>query len=320
MKPIFFPHTSIDPALAAALSAIFGPVTLFNPLAEATGQLAALEQARQIELVLPCPDEADMLVAAHEGFKSWAREHKGQDLAALLQQSPVIPFFDANAAARIAAEIRSPAKAPAETTDEDRLQRACLLLLMAQELDARRRELESDFNRLESQERRMLAMLKGEVEVDDATGVESGERSSGAGGSSLHMASARITAWARLALEADAFWRENTETIFLTASPDVYANVRDQVETDDVLAEHLVLPGSDRLSAWLADPQGPPPTSAVPAPNTTPPAFALTVVRLPRLGPLQWLRRLAGERAPASDNHAWRSSTSGFMMGHVQLT
>lgn len=318
MKSLFFPHTLIEPALAAALQAGLGPVTLFHPLAEAAGdQLETLTQTQQIELVFPYPDDAEMLLAALEGFKRWASEHAGQDLVGLTRQGPEIPFFDTDAAARIAAEIKSNGVATAEATGGERLHRARLLLLMAQELDCSRHELEADFQRLEAQERRMLEMLKGENEVDATLG-EINPPSVDAAASPLHMPIARIAAWAQLALQAKAFWKENAEIIFLTESMDVLAHTREQAEAEPLLNRHIVVPESDALRAWLANPHGQPPMTEAPSANSATTPVVLTVFRLPGLEPREWLRRLAGERA-APCERSRRSPSSGVLVGHVVL-
>jgi hypothetical protein len=319
MKRVLFPHTSIAPAMAAALHAGLGPVTLFHPLAEAAGQLAALMQTQQIELVYPCPDDADMLLAAYEGFKRWASEHAGQDLAGLMRQGPAIPFFETDATARIAAEIRSAGVAPAEATAKDHLYRARLLLLMAQELDASRQELEADFQRLAAQESRMLAMLKGETAVvDDAALGEAGASMAPAGRIPLHMPTERIAAWAQLALQAKAFWRADSEIIFLTESMDVLAHIREQVEAESLLNEHIVAPGSDELCAWLVDPHDPPPMTAASTVDSTTVSIGLTVCRLPGLETREWLRQLAGDVAAAPGELSPRSPTKGILVGHVE--
>lgn len=318
MKRVFFPHTSITPALAAALHTRLGPVTLFHPLAEAAGQLAALTQAEQIELVFPCPDDADMLLAAYEGFKRWAAEHAGQDLAGRMRQGPAIPFFDTDATSRIAAEIRSAGVAPAEAKANDDLYRARLLLLMARELDASRRGLEADFQRLEVQERRMLAMLKGEAAVADAVG-EIGSPMAGAGRTPLHRPAVRIAAWAQLALQAQAFWRADSEFIFLTESMDVLEHVREEVAAESLLNKYIVAPGSDDLCAWLTDPHDQPPLAAVTPVDKTTASVGLTVYRLSGLETLEWLRQLAGEGVAASGELSRRSSASGVLVGHVEL-
>lgn len=236
MKYVLFPHTAIEPNLATALQACFGPVTLFHPLAEVADPImAGLRAAQQIELVFPCPNDAERLLAALEGLRRWASEHAGQDLAGLMRHSAEIPFFDKDAPARIAAQIKSADAATTETMTTGRLHRARLLLLMAQEFDSSRRELEGDFRRVEAQEQRMLAMLKGEIEDRDAALVGSGSSIADTGRAPLHLWTVQIAAWARLALQAETFWRAHSKFIFLTESMDVLDHIKDQVVVEPLL-------------------------------------------------------------------------------------
>jgi hypothetical protein len=319
MKYVFFPHTAIEPNLAKALHACLGPVTLFHPLAEVADPImTALRSAQQIELVFPCPNDGEMLLAALEGLRRWASEHAGQDLAGLMQSSLEIPFFDKDTPARIAAQIKSADAATAETTSTDRLYRARLLLLMAQVFDSSRRELEKDFQRVEAQEHRMLAMLKGEIEASDAPRVGIGSSIADTGRASLHLWTVQVAAWARLALQAETFWRAHSKLIFMTESMDVLDHIKDQAVVAPLLNRHIVACGSDDLHTWLAAPHGQPPrTEAKPATSKIGPV-GLTLCRLPGWEPHEWLRHLAGERVP-SDPFTRQPSNGGVLVGHVEL-
>jgi hypothetical protein len=316
MKRLWFPYTSIEPGLAEALQASLGPLTLFHPLPEAVNeQTQKLAQAQVIELVLPCAGDAPRLMGTLEDFRTWAAEHAGQDLSGLLGQGPGIPFFDAETTARIAAEARTGAVKAVETTPAERLQRARLLLLLAQELDASDRELAADLRHLETQERRMLEALKGEDAIETALGGE-GTLARPAATPPLHMLVPRIGAWAQLVLQAQVFWDANPQVLCLTDSPDVWAHVTEQVEAEPLLSEHGLTSASEDLAAWLTDPRGQPPlASTVPPPATTPPLW-LTVCRLPQVSPREWLRQQGGVKlSPRPSDRA--SESSGVLVGHV---
>jgi hypothetical protein len=280
--------------------------------------METVTDTQRIELVFPCPGGGETLGAALEAFKRWASEHAGQDLAGLMRQGPAVPFFEADATSRIAAAVRSAAAAPAETTAGERLHRARLLLLMAQDLDRSRRELEAELQRLEAQERRMLEMLKGENEVDAARG-EIRPSSVAAARPPLHMLTARLGAWAQLALQAQGFWHQNPETLFLTASMDALSQVTEQTEAEPLMNRHSVTPGSEALRAWLADPQGQPPMTASPSATSTTAPVGLTLFRLPGFEPREWLRRLAGETLAAPCEPGQDSASKGVLVGHVTL-
>ncbi|MBL0714509.1 MAG: hypothetical protein JJV98_12495 [Desulfosarcina sp.] len=315
MKTLFFPQTLIEPALAEALQAIFGPVTLLHPSPEAVAeQTAALVKAHLIELVFPCRGDGAALGAAIASFKRWASDHSGEDLAGLMRQGRKSPFFGEDATARIVAEVKAGRAAAPKATAAERLHRARLLLMMAQELDLHRRELATDFQRLEAQERRMIDVLKGE-EKSDAAIRDRPRLSTPATTSPLHMLPERIWAWAQLATQAEDFWEQNPEACFLTDDADVLAHITDQEEADTLLTRHPVPHGSEALRAWIADPRGQPPMLESPPPQP----LRLTLMRLPQPSPFEWVRRLAGNTPTDPTAPDQTGKFNGVLVGHVLL-
>ena len=299
MKTIYFPQTHIEPALAEVLPAGFGRLTLLHPSQEALdAQTAALAETNRCELVFPCREDAAAPGETIEALRRWAAEHAGQDLAGLLRRAPDIPFFDADASARIATEVKSGGAASSLTASSaQRLARARLLLVMAQEFDRSHHELASDFQRLEAQERRMMASLKGESEALDTAEQGSGQHAETT--APLYMLAERLEAWAHLALAAEDVWAHDPVVWFLTDNRGVLEQVADQAEAEIFLDSRLSRSAFEGLRAWLSDPQGPPPTVEPPGPSTSP-ALQLTLVGLPRLSRDRWLLRLAGA-APVND-------------------
>ncbi len=306
MKTIYFPQTLIEPALAEVLPAGFGALTLLHPSREALDeQTAALAETNRCELVFPCREDAAAPGETIEALRRWAAEHTGQDLAGLLRRAPDIPFFDADASARIAAEIKSGRTAAPTDTSALRLRRARLLLVMAQEFDRNHHELASDFQRLEAQERRMMASLKGESEALDTAEQGSGQHAETT--APLYMLAERLEAWAHLALAAEDVWAHDPVVWFLTDNRGVLEHIKDLAAANILLDRRLLSDVFGGLSAWLSDPQGPPPTlehpgaSAGESPGrSTPRDLHLTLIDLPGLSRGRWLRRLAGA-APVND-------------------
>lgn len=295
MKTILFPQTLIEPALVEVLPAGFGPLTLLHPSREALDEeTAALAEANRCELVFPCREDAAAPGETIEALRRWAAEHDAQDLAGLLRRAPDIPFFDADASARIAAEVKSGRSASLVAASAQRLQRARLLLVMAQELDRSQQELATDFQRLEAKERRMMALLKGESEAPGA-----GEQGAGMPPEAtppLYMLAERLEAWAQLALAAEDVWAQDPVVWFLTDNRGVLAHITDQVEAEILLDSRLSRGAFEDLKAWLSDPRGQPPTLESPEPSTSL-AVQLTLIGLPRLSRDRWLRWLAGDAA-----------------------
>ncbi len=293
MKTIYFPQTLIEPALAEVLTAGFGPLTLVHPSREALDeQTAALAEANRCELVFPCREDTAAPGETIEALRRWAAERAGQDLAGLLRYAPDIPFFDADASARLAAEIKSDRSTSTAVTSAQRLQRARLLLVMAQELDRSQYELTTDFQRLEAQERRMMASLRGKSEAPGAGEQESGLRPETT--PPPYMLAERLEAWALLALAAKDVWTHDPVVWFLTDNRGVLEHVTDQAEAEILLDRRLSHGALEGLRVWLSNPQAPPPAVETPGPSTSR-DLQLTLIGLPRLSQNRWLRWLAGD-------------------------
>ena len=293
MKTIYFPQTLIEPALAEVLPAGFGPLNLLHPSQEALDeQTAALAETNRCELVFPCREDAAAPGETIEALRRWAAERAGQDLTGLLRHTPDIPFFDADASARIAAEIKTGRSASPAATSARRLQRARLLLIMAQEHDRSQYELMTDFQRLEAQERRMMASLRGESEAPGAGEPGSGLRPETT--TPIYMLAERLEAWAQLALAAEDVWAQDPVVWFLTDNRGVLEHVTDQVEAEILLESRLSRGALEGLRVWLSDPQGPPPAVEAPGASTSR-VLQLTLIGLPRFSRNRWLRWLAGD-------------------------
>jgi hypothetical protein len=321
MKTIYFPQTLIAPALAEVLPAGFGPLTLLQPSREGLDEpTAALAETNRCELVFPCREDAAAPGETIEALRRWAAEHAGQDLAGLLRRAPAQPFFDADASARIAAEVKSGGAASPATSPAQRLERARLLLVMAQEFDRSHHELASDLQRLEAQERRMMALLKGE---SDAPGVDEHRVGMPPETAPLsYMLAERLEAWAQLALAAEDVWAQDPVVWFLTNNREVLAHIMDQVEAEILLDSRLSGGALASLAAWLSAPQGLPPSVELPEESPGPSTsldLQLTLIGLPRLSRDRWLQWLAGN-APLNASAADRpASASSVWVAHAAL-
>ncbi len=289
MKRLFFPHTAIAPDLAAALHAALGPTTLLHPLPEAVAERTAeLAEALWVELIFPSKGDGGALMAAMAAYRRWATEHAGNDLSGLAGRGETIPFFGADAASRIAAEIRSGSGVTAAGAHEERFQRARLLLLLAEEFETHHSEIAADLSACEFKERQMLEALKGE---DDAFPGGAAPLSTTAAAPGIHMLAARVAAWAQLALAAADLWAAVPPALFLTDCREVLDHVADSSAAEILLDHHPVSSASEGLRAWLTAPQGPPPAAEKSAAT---PSIGLTLVRLYGRGAFGWLQGLAG--------------------------
>ena len=312
MKRLFFPYTAMAPELAAALNAALGPTTLLHPLPEAVAdRTSGLAEARQIELIFPAREDGEDLMTAMASFRRWAAERAGTDLSGLVIRGEAVPFFGADASSRIAAEIRKGAAVTAGTAHAERLQRARLLLLLAEEFDTRHRELASDLRACENQERRMLEALKGE---GDPLAGSTGQAAATAAVPVMHMLAARLAAWAQLALALADQWAADRPALFLTDCREVLDHVCDQTAAEMLLDGHPVSPAAGELSAWLAAPQSPPPVAETPS---AVPSIRLSLVRLTDRGMFAWLRGMAGAGVDAAPDPDRDASADSVLVGMV---
>jgi hypothetical protein len=317
MKRLLFPYTAIDPELAAALAAGLGPLTLIRPLCEAVDDpYRTLAASGQIELVYPFTDDAAPLTDALEAFRVWAAEHAGQDLVGLLGQGATIPFFDADATVRIAAEIKSGQPAPGDADAAEWLSRARLLLLLAEELDARSRELAADFERLAAQERRMFEALKGDA--DDAAALDAtAARPLPVPDTAIYLPAVRLQAWAQVARQAEDFRRDRQRVLFLTPSVEIFDLVVEKEDAVPLLERYPLSTGAGPLMRWLDDPGDTPPPDA--SGFAGPHGLTISLIRLPGTSPRDWLQRLSGDRSAGPLPRTGAAQVSGMdvLVGHV---
>lgn len=313
MKRLYFPHTAIAPDLAAALYAALGPTTLLHPLREAvSGRTSELAEARQVELMFPARGDGEDLMTAMASFRHWAAEHAGSDLSGLVGRGEAVPFFGADAPSRIAAEIKDGLETREGAARGERLQRARLLLLLAEEFDAHHSELASDLKACADEERRMLEELKGD---DDALAETVGLPATAAAAPVMHMLAPRVAAWAQLALATADAWNTDPPALLLTGCREVLDHVSDSSAAEILLDGHPVSPDSEGLRTWLGDPQGPPPGDETPP---TAPSIRLTLVRLNGPGLLGWLREMAGAGSGVAPGPDGDLSAHAVLVGMVE--
>ncbi len=313
MKRLFFPHTAITPALAAALHAVLGPTTLLHPLREAvSGRTAELAEDRQIELIFPARGDGEDLMTAMASFRHWAAGHAGSDLSGLVGRGEAVPFFGADAPSQIIAEIKGGLEPRGEAASGERLQRARLLLLLAEEFDARQSELASDLMACADEERRILEELKGD---DDALAETVGPPATIAAAPVMHMLAPRVAAWAQLALATADAWAADPPVLLLAVCREVLDHISDSSSAEFLLERHPVSPTSEGLRAWLADPRGLPPADETPV---SAPSIRLTLVRLNGQGLRGWLRGMAGVGSGAVPDPGDDPSAHAVLAGMVE--
>jgi hypothetical protein len=199
LKAIIFPFSWISPAQLSALEAFsVRPVVLAPSEGKIAPDLLKWQTAGRIEIMVPIRGDDDRLERFLREYRSWADAHRGTDISLARILEGAIPFFDDSHVARIRSEIRRGRSGPGEVAGSDqRLTRARLFLVMAQEYDRQSREIEQDLENLQGLETAMFTELH---EGRRPPGLKGLDAPAAAFDSGRFMTEERIRAWCRLYL------------------------------------------------------------------------------------------------------------------------
>jgi hypothetical protein len=324
MKTIYFPYTTIDPRQAEQTAAIWGPLTLLQASPETClPEVTALQAAGIIETVFPPAEPSLSVTAVLQEYKQWAARHAGDDLAAMWAQ-PDTPFFDSQSSAQILAQIRKGGPSPAEDPVVDfrkKVFQARLLLALAQEFDLQQAALTRDIEALRVKEDEMMAMLKGEDDLDPAP-VQPSRVSSDAG--SAAMLPLRLKAWARAMAAVEAIKscvKNGTDMLFLTDGQGVLAQIRELFPTArrrywrNPLAAKGGRPEVERLPVWLAGPLTCYAEQASDEKGDRP--SGLELIEIPHLSVAAFLNRLAGQADPTDADDSGATPTGSCWIANL---
>ena len=310
MKTVYFPYTAIESSKAETLAAVWGPLTLLQPSPETCAtETRSQEAAGWIELLWPTADHGQSLIDLMQAFEQWAVRNTGGDLAALMEQGRTIPFFSSQSSTQIVAELRKRGALPGQFAPSGETRPGILpdqlLLAMAQKFDRQQEELTREIDALGQQERRMMALLKGEDPPEVATPTASRSPSAVRREAMLDQ---RLKAWARLMTalreRAPGVPEGEDQTLFLTDSPLAAAQVterfpeaRTRLEGHVVTAGELPAGAAASLPPWLAAPLT---TSTAAVPGRIPKTSAsLDLIEIPTMAIDAFLGRLSGDRQQA---------------------
>ena len=209
LTPAYMPFTYLSESTARLLTALVGPVVVYQPLKTSIPEsLGALASQGLVEIRTPITHDDDRLRAALSEFMEWARMNQGKSTPGadfFSQRQGEIPFFDETAVNRIRSDInryrRSDGQADHETEDTQAEFSSRLFLALAQENDLATDRFDDDLNRFKSFENVLLDTLKDADEVGferQASGTVIWRDDPGA-----TLSGQRIRAWAALVV-ADA--------------------------------------------------------------------------------------------------------------------
>lgn len=209
MKPAYMPFTYLSESTARILSALVGPVVIYQPMKKNIPEsLTQLASQGLVEIRTPMTQDDDRLHAALSEFTDWARMNPGKSTPGagfIGARQGEIPFFDDTTINRIRCDIKR-FKLPGDGSDRasdigEAGFSARLFLALAQDNDRATDHLDHDLNRFKILEKDFLASLMDADEVDFNRQILGGTIWREDPGKKL--TAQRIRAWATLAA-ADA--------------------------------------------------------------------------------------------------------------------
>jgi len=218
IKPIYFPHTYISPAAAAAIRPVFAAVVGYQPVAgRPTQAMRALGEGGFLEVVAPAAVGEERLDRILQELARWGRLQQGGAglLSVFLSNQPGSdPLTADGTATQIASEVRRrPADAPPAGVPEA-LMRSVVFLQLAHQADEQSCQIGTELRRCERAHAELLGAIAGkgagpsQAPAPDPADLDLPE-------ADLLLAH-RIRAWARLFLQ-----RPYASPVFVTASPEV---------------------------------------------------------------------------------------------------
>ena len=285
MNAIVFPFTWISSAQLSALEAFSVRPAVFLPSDRGIAEeLLKWHEAGRIDLAIPVKGDGDRMAHLLRDYQGWADAHRGADISLSRIMEGKIPFFDEAHVARIRSEIRrGPEKGVDSADPAQRLTRARLFLLIAQQFDYQSREIEQELENLKGVESAMFSELH---EGRKPTGPKGRKVSAAAPDTGRFMTEERIRAWSRLYLASEV--GETGQKMFVTSSRDVLETVLDAApDTEGVRSVGVAPDRSDGIDAAV---------QALMAGHTAPAVRAgdgpkMTVFSLPEIPPARFFTR-----------------------------
>jgi hypothetical protein len=217
LKPVFFPHTYISPAAAAAIRSAFTAVVGYRLVASRrTPDMQELAESGFLEIVAPAPEDEERLDRILQEFERWGRLQQGGGglLSVFFSSQPGLdPLTADGSAAQIASEIRRP-PSDAPPPAQEALMRAGVFLQLAHQADQQGYQVSAELQRCEAAHSELLHALTGEDAWRSPSPAFRPQGLTDPEGELL--LKHRVRAWARLFLQ-----RPYAGPVFVTVSPEV---------------------------------------------------------------------------------------------------
>lgn len=215
-KPIYFPHTYLPPATAAAMRSAFAAVVAYPPVAgRLPPDMRALVESGFLEVVAPAAEDEERLERALREYEQWGRRQQGGAglLAVFLSDRPgADPLMADGTATQIASQIRRRPAGEPPSTAHAACRCAAVFLQLAQQADEQGYQVREELGRSERAHAGLLKALAGKAPAPEVCRPPHPEAAPEADLLLEH----RLRAWARLFAQ-----RPYASPVFVTASPKV---------------------------------------------------------------------------------------------------
>ncbi len=207
IQPVYFPFTYISPAIAQKIYSVLGRVIVYQPVADdLPEELRRLSESGRIAIRVPVSADTKRLKKLTAGLRDWGRLHEGQ--GRVFKERADAGFYSHEFTAQVRSEILK--DQPGFEPTEDPLFSARLFLLLAQEYDIQKNEVDSRLAAARADQLNLFSRLGGDSEtrrqhVEPLSADDTGE----------YMTGPRIYAWLRL-MQADA---EKSPVLITTSRP-----------------------------------------------------------------------------------------------------
>ena len=243
MLPIFFPYTTMPPAVCDLLYAGFGRCIVYQPSkAETPERMVRLAEHGLVELRFPFDENEEEFCALMKAYRGWAAQQGGKTgmgTAFLKSLGGELPFFDDTMASQIQSQIRARAYSrnvsagvPEPMTSE--LLKDRIFLAIAQAYDEYTDSVSSDLKRVDILEKDLLQSLLGTVDTPDSINLENPGH--GANIQKEYMAQERLEAWTRLMLSDPLQKGRRASGLFVTSSLNVFEQLLEAADETGSIA------------------------------------------------------------------------------------
>ncbi len=166
MKPVYFPFTYINDAVARNLCDFFGQVTVYQPGAhDIPENMQTLVNEGVIDIKIPVSGDEKRIRALIKEYEGWGELHQKNDTAFLKAIGERVPFFDETYSTELASQIKKIRDENYTKESPDILFNARLFLCLAQDYDITQEGINRDLISVHEMEKKLLAGLTHEDEL-----------------------------------------------------------------------------------------------------------------------------------------------------------